>query len=71
MEKGISIIDLIAEHKILSSKSEARRAIINKGLKIDDIVINDQKKILVIKDFKENKLKLSFGKKKHFLLRVI
>ena len=71
LEKGISIIDLIAEHKILSSKSEARRAIINKGLKIDDIVINDQKKILVIKDFKENKLKLSFGKKKHFLLRVI
>ena len=71
LEKGISIIDLIAEHKILSSKSEARRAIINKGLKIDDIVINDQKKILVIKDFKENKLKLSYGKKKHFLLRVI
>ena len=71
LEKGISIIDLIAEHKILSSKSEARRAIINKGLKIDDIVIEDQKKILVIKDFKENKLKLSFGKKKHFLLRVI
>ena len=71
LEKGISIIDLIAEHKILSSKSEARRAIINKGLKIDDIVIEDQKKILVIKDFKENKLKLSYGKKKHFLLRII
>ena len=68
LEKGISIVDLIAKHKILSSKSEARRAIINKGLKI---VIEDQKKILVIKDFKENKLKLSYGKKKHFLLRVI
>ena len=71
LEKGISIVDLIAKHKILSSKSEARRAIINKGLKIDDIVIEDQKKILVIKDFKENRLKLSYGKKKHFLLRVI
>ena len=71
LEKGISIIDLISKHKILSSKSEARRAIINKGLKLDDTVIEDQKKILVIKDFKENKLKLSFGKKKHFLLRVI
>ena len=71
LEKGISIVDLIAKNKILSSKSEARRAIINKGLKIDDIVIEDQKKILVIKDFKENKLKLSYGKKKHFLLRII
>ena len=46
LEKGISIIDLIAEHKILSSKSEARRAIINKGLKIDDIVIKMKKKFL-------------------------
>ena len=71
LEKGISIIDLISKHKILSSKSEARRAIINKGLKLDDIIIEDQKKILVIKDFKENKLKLSYGKKKHFLLRII
>ena len=71
LEKGISIIDLIAENKILSSKSEARRAIINKGLKIDNIVVEDQKKILITKDFKENRLKLSYGKKKHFLLRVI
>ena len=46
LEKGISIVDLIAKNKILSSKSEARRAIINKGLKIDDIVIEDQKKFL-------------------------
>ena len=71
LEKGINIVDFIANHKILSSKSEARRAIINKGFKIDDVVVVDQKKILVTKDFKENIMKLSFGKKKHFLIRII
>ena len=46
LEKGISILDLIAENKILSSKSEARRAILNKGFKIDGVVLDDEKKIL-------------------------
>ena len=46
LEKGVNIIDFIANNKILSSKSEVRRAILNKGFKLDDVVINDQKKIL-------------------------
>ena len=43
----------------------------NKGIKIDDIIIEDEKKILYEKDFKKNKLKLSYGKKKHFLIKII
>ena len=71
LEKGISILDLIAKNKILSSKSEARRAILNKGFKIDGVVINDEKKNLKKKDFKKNILKLSYGKKRHFLIKII
>jgi len=71
LEKGVNIIDFIANNKILSSKSEVRRAIMNKGFKLDDVVINDQKKILGTKDFKKNILKLSYGKKKHFLIKII
>ena len=70
-KKGISILDLIANNKILSSKSEARRMIVNKGLKINDIIIEDEKRILQLQDFKNNILKLSYGKKKHFLVRII
>ena len=70
IKKGISILDFIANNKILSSKSEVRRAIANKGLKIDEEIINDEKKILTLKDFKENTLKLSYGKKKHFLVKI-
>ena len=44
IEKGINILDLIVENKILSSKREARRVIANKGFKIDDVVIENEKK---------------------------
>ena len=71
LKKGINILDFIAKSNILSSKSEARRAIANKGIKINDVVIDDEKKILNIKEFKEKILKLSFGKKKHFLVKII
>ena len=71
LKKGLSILDFIANNRILSSKSEARRAIANKGFKIDDVVIHDDKKILKLKDFKNNTFKLSYGKKKHFLVKII
>ena len=64
-------MDLIAENKILTSKSEARRAISNKGFKIDNIVIEDEKRIIKLKDFKNKVLKLSYGKKKHYLVKII
>ena len=71
IKKGINILDFVANNKILPSKSEARRVIANKGLKIDDIVIDDEKKMLEAKDFKKNILKLSYGKKKHYLIKII
>jgi len=71
IEKGVNILDLIADNNILPSKSEARRAIANKGLKINDFIIENEKKILKLKDFKNNILKLSYGKKKHYLIKII
>ena len=63
IKKGINILDLIANNKILSSKSEARRVIANKGFRLNDKLIDDEKKILQLKDFEKNTLKLSYGKK--------
>ena len=71
IKKGVSILDFIANNKILHSKSEVRRAIANRGLKIDGVIIDDEKKILQLKDFKKNILKLSYGKKKHYLVKII
>ena len=69
IKKGINILDLIANNKILSSKSEARRVIANKGFRLNDKLIDDEK-ILQLKDFEKNTLKLSYGKKKHYLIKI-
>ena len=68
---GINFLNFISRNKILSSKSEARRAIANKGLKINDKVVLDDSRILSEKDFKEKTLKISFGKKKHYIVKII
>ncbi len=71
IKNGINFLDFVTNNNILSSKSEVRRAIDNKGLKIDDIIISDKNKILQLNDFKDNILKLSYGKKKHYLIKII
>ena len=71
ISKGINFIDFLSKKKIMSSKSEARRAIANKGLKINNIVIDDENKTIQIEDFKEKVLKISFGKKKHYIIKII
>ena len=55
----------------MSSKSEAKRAIINNGLKINNLAVTDEKRLIQYDDFKEKILKISFGKKKHYLVKII
>ncbi len=71
INNGINLLEFLSKSKIMSSKSEARRAIANRGLKIDNFVVIDENKILKTADFKKNILKLSYGKKKHFLIKII
>ena len=51
LNKGINILDLIAENKILSSKSEVRRIIANRGLKINNITVENEKKKTAVERF--------------------
>ena len=55
----------------MSSKSEGRRVIANNGLKINDVTVHDEKKILYSNDFNRNVIKISFGKKKHYIIKII
>ena len=71
MKKGINIVDFISTNKILPSKSEVRRAIANKGFKINNVTIENERKVLLLKDFEKDNFKLSFGKKKHYLVKFI
>jgi len=48
-EKALNILDLLVKIKLASSKSEAKRLILQKGVKIDNQVQNDWQKIIEIK----------------------
>ena len=71
IETGIKFLELLVNAKIMKSKGEARRAIKNNGVKINDILVGDENKILELSDFKKENMKVSFGKKKHFLFKII
>jgi tyrosyl-tRNA synthetase len=49
-ETTLSILDLLVETKLASSKSEAKRLILQKGVKIDGKIQNDWKKIIEVKE---------------------
>ncbi len=72
LEHGIKILDLLSANKIMSSKSEARRAIKSNALKINNEIVAEENKLIQLSDFNNEKiLKISFGKKKHYLLKII
>ncbi len=72
LKNGIHILDLLSQNKIMSSKSDARRAIKGKALKINNETVTDENKIIRTNDFENLKpLKISFGKKKHYLVKII
>ena len=72
IEKGINIVDLVVSSNLIISKSEVRRTIKNKGIKINNETIEDDKKIISIHNFNnENFLKLSHGKKNHVIVKII
>ena len=70
LENNINIIDLIILSKAENSKSEIRRLIKGKAIKINNAVVSDEKFIINQKLFLENYLKLSIGKKRHIKIEL-
>ena len=70
IDDKLDIIDLIVLSKLEKSKSEIRRLIKGKAIKINDKVISDEKLIITNEFFKENYLKLSIGKKRHLKIKL-
>ena len=70
MNKNISILDLIILSKLEHSKSEIRRLVKGKGVKINNELITDEKKIISKDLFQNHFLKLSLGKKRHIKIKL-
>ena len=71
LNKDINIIDLVILSKFEGSKSEIRRLIKGNAIRIDNLIINDEKFIIKNELFKKDYFKLSIGKKRHFKIELI
>ena len=70
LKEKMTVIDLIVLSKLESSRSEIRRLIKGNGIKINNQVIADEKKIITKDLFQDNLIKLSLGKKKHIKVEL-
>ncbi len=69
--KNINIVDLVVLAKFEKSKSEVRRLIKGKAVKINNQIIEDERFQITDKIFNDNYLKLSIGKKRHIRIQLI
>jgi tyrosyl-tRNA synthetase len=67
---GISIVQLLIKTGLAASGKEAKRLISEDGAKLNDIALTNAGLILGINDFK-TPVKLSKGKKKHALIKLL
>ena len=65
---GYGLLSILVEVGFASSNSDARKSIHNGAIRLNDINLNDPSKIFSSEEI--NGSKLSFGKKKHLLLRI-
>lgn len=71
IEKGFLLKDILLEIKFASSGGDFKRNIKNNAYRINNIIENNEEKKITLKDSLNNQIKISFGKKKHFVVNVI
>jgi len=73
LEAGIGVLNAFSEKTgLVASNGEARRQIKGGGLRVNDTAVTDDKAVVSARDLTpEGVVKLSFGKKKHVLLKPV
>ncbi|KRQ15457.1 tyrosine--tRNA ligase [Bradyrhizobium manausense] len=70
LESGLGVLNAFVKAGLVASNGEARRQIKGGGLRVNDVAVTDEKMTLSAGHLTpEGVIKLSFGKKKHVLLR--
>jgi tyrosyl-tRNA synthetase len=72
LDAGIGVLTAFGPEYagLVSSMGEARRQVKSGGLRVNDEVVSDDRAVLRTGDVHEGVIKLSFGKKRHVLLRA-
>ena len=69
LEQGLGVLEAFVLAGLASSNGEARRLVQGGGARLNDQPINDIKQEITPQDLVDGSVKLSFGKKKHVLLK--
>ena len=70
LSAGIAAVDLLHRAGLVASKGEARRLIKGNGARLNDAPIEDENRRITLADLNaEGVVKLSFGRKKHAVVR--
>lgn len=70
-EAGLGVLNAFVSAGLVPSTGEARRQIKAGGLRVNDVQVGDERATLSPADLVDGAVKLSFGKKKHVLLRPV
>ncbi|WP_254474038.1 tyrosine--tRNA ligase [Bartonella sp. B1098] len=72
LKTGAGLLSLLVKAGLAKSNSEARRHIQGGGIRVNDQIIKDETHLIIEKDVTtEGIIKLSFGKKKHVLIKPL
>ncbi|MBQ7040443.1 MAG: tyrosine--tRNA ligase, partial [Clostridia bacterium] len=66
----VTLLDYIAQAKLVPSKGEGRRLLQQGGMYLNDARVEDVDKILVAEDFTDGQAVLRLGKKKYYRLTI-
>jgi tyrosyl-tRNA synthetase len=70
LESGLSVLEAYVLSHLVASKGEARRQIRNGGIRVNDLPVVDEDMVLTLANLTpEGVIKLSFGKKRHVLIK--
>lgn len=71
LSRGVTLIDLFVQVGLSQSKGEARRLFRGGGARLNNVSVQDESKLLGQADLAGGQAKLSSGKKRHALIRLI
>jgi tyrosyl-tRNA synthetase len=69
--QGLRVANALALAKLVASNGEGKRAVANNAASVNNAIITSETAVLSEADIVDGVIKLSFGKKKHALLRVV
>ena len=69
--KEVTLKDVLIKIGFASSNSDYKRNLKNLAYKINNSIVKNENEILSSKHINDNIIKISFGKKKHYLIKVI